>query len=583
LEPGEGQDGGRLASALQSTLNHAMAGSATHRIFLSAVTRELGSYRSEVARVLRRGEVEVREQFHFRQGPATLLERLRDYIEQCDAVILLIGDRCGAFPTEEHAAVLGPVPAFEVYRKATGRARASFTQWEYFLAKQYGKRIYIFLTAAGCVPDEPNSEDAALQACQAAYREWLEASGKHYDSFATKAQLVEHVLVVQASRWSSRGRSSIALRQRDVPSSTLLLQQKPAHRSEDLQDEAAHRRLAMAESGFPKSVEDVIATLVEIYRYQRRSDIIELLESANARIEEINYDNWNGGTYTYTLMLDVPVFIFAAVETKLAEIESSIASKLSIISRDLSNEHLDSVTIVPLTSKSAILGPKAKPAEFEVKHLWVETYFRLFLSHVSAHKASVARLKSELRFRGISAFIAHEDIKPSLEWQNQIELALRSMHALAALMTPDFHVSNWTDQEVGFALGTGALVVPVRLGLDPYGFIGKTQGLSGSLEDPSSLADSILNTLLNHSLTRRHARKGLAFAFAAAPSASCAVNLSKVIITVMDFTEDEKSVIERACKDNDQVLNATGVVSQIYTAIGVREPTMAGDVDDIPF
>ncbi|HEV7672171.1 MAG TPA: tetratricopeptide repeat protein [Thermoanaerobaculia bacterium] len=175
-----------------------MAGSATHRIFLSAVTKELGSYRSEVARVLRRGEVDVREQDHFRQGSGTLLERLRDYIEQCDAVILLIGDRCGAFPTEEHAAALGPVPAFEVYRKATGQARASFTQWEYFLAKQYGKKTYIYLTAAGCTPDEPNSEDAALLACQAAYRGWLEASGKHYDSFASKAQLVEHVLVVQA-------------------------------------------------------------------------------------------------------------------------------------------------------------------------------------------------------------------------------------------------------------------------------------------------------------------------------------------------------------------------------------------------
>jgi len=175
-----------------------MAGSAPHRIFLSAVTKELGSYRSEVARVLRQSEVDVREEDHFRLGSATLLEQLRDYIEKCDAVILLVGDRCGSFPTDEHAAALGSVPVFEAYRKATGQARASYTQWEYFLAKQYGKKSYVFLPTAGFPPDESNSEDDALLAGQVAYRRWLEASGKHYYSFATKEQLVEHVLVALA-------------------------------------------------------------------------------------------------------------------------------------------------------------------------------------------------------------------------------------------------------------------------------------------------------------------------------------------------------------------------------------------------
>ena len=32
------------------------------------------------------------------------------------------------------------------------------------------------------------------------------------------------------------------------------------------------------------------------------------------------------------------------------------------------------------------------------------------------------------------------------------------MHVLVALLTPDFHESKWTDQEVGFAIGKGVLV-----------------------------------------------------------------------------------------------------------------------------
>lgn len=339
----------------------------------------------------------------------------------------------------------------------------------------------------------------------------------------------------------------------------------------------------MAKNGFPKSVEDVVATLSDIYRHQNQLDIVELLESASARIEQTDYDNWNGGTYTYGLMLDIPVAVFASVEPKLTEIEKSISSKLSIICRSLGNDHLDSVTITPLTSKSASVGPKVKPADADVKHLWTDGFFRLFLSHISAHKIVVAELKKELRCWGVSAFIAHEDIAPSLEWQNEIELALRSMHALTALLTPGFHSSEWTDQEVGFALGRGVLVVPVRLGLDPYGFIGKVQALSGSLDHPLRIAPLLFSILLNHSSTHRHMRNGLVHAFAAAGSFNSAISLSKEIATVKNFSDDEKAVILRACKDNDQVYKPNGVVTRVCAAIGVAKPNQAIEIGDIPF
>lgn len=63
----------------------------------------------------------------------------------------------------------------------------------------------------------------------------------------------------------------------------------------------------MPEAAFPKSVVEVVTTLAEIFRNQRRSEVVELLESANATIEQIGYDNWNGGTYDWALRLDVPV------------------------------------------------------------------------------------------------------------------------------------------------------------------------------------------------------------------------------------------------------------------------------------
>lgn len=75
--------------------------------------------------------------------------------------------------------------------------------------------------------------------------------------------------------------------------------------------------------------------------------------------------------------------------------------------------------------------------------------------------------------------MAHETIKPGELWQQEIRAALGSMHAMAALITPDFPASSWTDQEVGWALGSSVYVLPVRRGADPYGFLGEVQGIQG--------------------------------------------------------------------------------------------------------
>ncbi len=92
--------------------------------------------------------------------------------------------------------------------------------------------------------------------------------------------------------------------------------------------------------------------------------------------------------------------------------------------------------------------------------------------------------------------MAHVDIEPTEEWQREIEHALFSMDALVALLTDDYHDSNWTDQEIGVAIGRSCPIIPIRLGLDPYGFIGRSQGLAGcSLSDSLDTAIKIFDLL----------------------------------------------------------------------------------------
>jgi hypothetical protein len=73
--------------------------------------------------------------------------------------------------------------------------------------------------------------------------------------------------------------------------------------------------------------------------------------------------------------------------------------------------------------------------------IWTPHYFRLFLSHVATYKAPAQQLKIAPSLYNISCFVAHSDIRPTKAWQDEIEEALGTMDALAALLTPDFHGS----------------------------------------------------------------------------------------------------------------------------------------------
>ena len=104
-------------------------------------------------------------------------------------------------------------------------------------------------------------------------------------------------------------------------------------------------------------------------------------------------------------------------------------------------------------------------------------------------------LKKQLHGYGISAFVAHNDIEPTTEWQDEIEKALATCDAMVVLMREGFHASKWTDQEIGYAMGRGRMVIAVRLGQDPYGFIGRFQAISGGQLTSTALATQIFDIL----------------------------------------------------------------------------------------
>jgi hypothetical protein len=139
--------------------------------------------------------------------------------------------------------------------------------------------------------------------------------------------------------------------------------------------------------------------------------------------------------------------------------------------------------------------------EEEGNRIWEPGYFRLFISHSARQAVEVGALRDALRPYGISAFVAHSDINPTEQWRDVIEAALRTCEAMAAYVTPDFRTSAWTDQEVGVCLDRAVLIIPIRRGETPYGFMGKYQALQGANKGAERLAADVHGILEENTLT----------------------------------------------------------------------------------
>lgn len=203
------------------------------------------------------------------------------------------------------------------------------------------------------------------------------------------------------------------------------------------------------------------------------------------------------------------------------------------------------------------------PSSIPDPKFWKENFFKLFLSHISSFKKETAELQKSLFSYGITSFVAHEDIEPTKEWQSEIEIALKTMDGLASLLTPGFHESKWTDQEVGVAIGRSVPIISIRYGLDPYGFIGKYQGLQGSGKDLKQISNEILMVFLNNENSQQKMLHGLVYSFIESESFAESKEKIGLIEGAPYLSTELLQLLENSIKENSQVRGSWGVPESI--------------------
>jgi tetratricopeptide (TPR) repeat protein len=151
------------------------------RVFISAVTRELGSVRTLVKKALEDNDYHAVEQDNFPPDYRDLKAKLRERINSCDAVVHIAGHCYGAEPPERPA----------------DAPRRSYTQLEYDMAVERGKPVYVFLTGAEFPADPHDAEAPELQELQAAHRRRLISTGQDHNPTVSILELDQKVRSLQ--------------------------------------------------------------------------------------------------------------------------------------------------------------------------------------------------------------------------------------------------------------------------------------------------------------------------------------------------------------------------------------------------
>lgn len=317
--------------------------------------------------------------------------------------------------------------------------------------------------------------------------------------------------------------------------------------------------LATDNHKLPASIERYLAALSRLYARDGKRLLQEIVVNGQVRVvEEWASDGWNDGTFGHALYLTLPESLFLAASRDRDAIRNSITRDLNGL-HNFQNEHIAEVFLEmdvaedgDWRQESGLLITTSKTvAPDQAKRIWDTEGFRLFLSHKTEVKRQAAALKEGLKLFGVSAFVAHEDIHPTRAWLDEIENALHSMDGFVAILTDGFHDSLWTDQEVGFALARGVPVIALRMGKDPYGFLGKFQALSTTWENAP---EGIVKLLIN----RDRMFSAYLHALRDCTDWNKGNVLSRILPNIEKLTEHQIDELVAVCNDNSEVRYSFG-------------------------
>jgi hypothetical protein len=178
---------------------------------------------------------------------------------------------------------------------------------------------------------------------------------------------------------------------------------------------------------------------------------------------------------------------------------------------------------------------------------------KIFLSYSHLDKNLAGKIKKGLHQYGVNAFLAHHDIEPSEEWADRILKELRNCDVFMPILTKHFNHSKWTDQETGCALILKKLILPLKVDIDPQGFISRYQAHSLNMDDVAKSLRVVMKALSKRPRIGNLVRNALIEVFASSDSFESAKQNTELLLSFKEFNMDQVKKIIQHTINNDQI------------------------------
>lgn len=207
---------------------------------------------------------------------------------------------------------------------------------------------------------------------------------------------------------------------------------------------------------------------------------------------------------------------------------------------------------------------------------------RVFVSYSTNDKLLAGAIKNDLAHYGIDVFLAHEDITPSADWQSTILTSLKQTDVFIPLLTKSFKTSDWTDQETGIAVAEQKLIIPLKVDIDPYGFIAKVQAFKFQYNTSNNSDGStsyfcydsclkIVELIVENKNLKENIKQGIINSFLKSRSFDSAADKAKLLEKFNTFSKGQVERIIEGSINNNQIYGSYGAIAFLKKFISTHE------------
>ena len=203
----------------------------------------------------------------------------------------------------------------------------------------------------------------------------------------------------------------------------------------------------------PIDFESVLSAAAHALVRSGRQGDANLLAIGEAQIDQVGYDNWDGGTIIWEVGITVPHADYLAIDeahrTGLEEFINDVISPFLPESGHWVHSRIRPAPFYDPNWRTNILDSLESTGSGEVSKS--ADGIRAFISYQTSEKHVAGAIQRVLDEVGIPGFLAHKDIEVSVEWRERILQELRQASLFISLLSERYFSSPWCVQESGIA------------------------------------------------------------------------------------------------------------------------------------